>query len=148
MRAAAFVIPIFLLGMFVSPDARAGTIRLVGEPFVEAVPDGEGIHLTGRFEMRNDGDETAREVFPALELGGWVYAGEPADINAGQQHVWQIDGAISAEQLGCRADAQARCAGLDLPRRGAFPMFVRKHYRDLNGKAFSAPAVRTIFVGN
>jgi len=128
-----------------SEVAWAGYLTINGTPKIEANVSGQNIILKGSYEIENSGDETAANVFPALTLGAWVWAGEPKSVKAGESETWTLDFTIPMEKLKCSEDRA--CAGLDLPLSGRFPLYVRRHYEDQNGYRFSAAQVHGLQLG-
>lgn len=134
-----------LTALWLPQAVQASFLRIQGRSEFTVTADGDTIRLRGEYVMKNEGDESARRVFPSFQLGKWSWAGEPRDIERDQEHAWQIDSALQRSDLQC-ADVAA-CAGLDLAARGLFPLLTRRHYEDANGMRYSAADVEIIEIG-
>lgn len=135
-----------ILALLTAASSHAKYLTIVGSPSVNVAVQEGGITLTGSYQIENQGDETALNVFPKFTIGAWNWAGKPQDLKAGKRGSWQIDGAfIPAEKLSCGEDAS--CASLALPIRGVLPLLVARHYSDTNGYTFSSPEVIGLSVG-
>lgn len=123
----------------------AGTLTIEGYPNISAATEAGGIRLSGKYEIENKGDETANAVAPQLEIGSFIWEGDPRVLPQNKRETWQIDALIDPAKLQCTgAD---RCAGLPLPSAGNFPLLITRHYQDVNGYRFSAADVRNIVLG-
>ena len=102
------------------------------------------IQVSGNYEITNEGDENARAVFPALQLGSWTWTGEPKHLARQEKAAWSVSASFPVGLLDCGAD----CAGLKLPVTGRLPLMVRRHYEDLNGVRFSATEIQGVDLGD
>jgi hypothetical protein len=114
--------------------SQAGFLRIVGEPTLALVPSGDGLKLFGEYEIQNQGDETARDVFPEFNIDQFTWSGEPQAIEAGGKVTWKVSQKILK-------------SALELPLRGKFALAIYHHYADLNGYPFVIPSVQMINVG-
>lgn len=135
---------VFVLLTVALPVAKAGTLTIVGTPILRASIDGGSIDLSGSFELRNQGNESAREVFPEVEIGSWSWVGTPEFMTQGSKKEWKFEELVSVEKLACRENVSF-CT--NLPARGALPVRIRRHYQDLNGYRFTSPDVLTLEIG-
>ena len=123
----------------------ADKLMLTGNGTVHAALDGKLVHITIDYKIKNEGNVSARQVFPEFRLGTWTWIGPTTMLKAGTSHDWDLNEAFEKTFLQCReGDA---CAGLILPETGIFPLLITKHYQDLDAYQFSAPSVLTVAVG-
>lgn len=121
------------------PLASATFLRISGDHQLNGSVTGEILHLSGTFSMANEGDELARDVYPAFYIGSHQWKGAPMNLKPSEHGEWKIDEYIPTVKLRCLDDPH--CALPDLPSFGGFPLLVRMHYKDGNGYAFSSPMV-------
>lgn len=137
------LISIFVL--FYADMAFASSLTIEGHPRFEVKQEGENWRISGAYEIVNNGDETARNVFPNLELGAWRWVGEPKTLAMNETAVWNLNEVLPREKLACVAGDN--CAGQALPDRGLFPLLIRRHYEDTNSYQFSAAEVVDLTLG-
>lgn len=125
--------------------AHAGYLTINGIPNVTATQEGDNVRLKGTYDIENKGDETARNVYPSFQLGSWSWAGAPKNLDPNKRESWSVDEVFPLQQLSCASDST--CAGESLPSTGAFPMYVHRHYEDLNGYKFSAADITITTIG-
>src|SRR4051794_11475111 len=108
--------------------AHAGYLTIQGKATLDSrlVSGGKKILIFGKYSIDNQGDETAKAVFPSLEIGQWLWTGEPRDIDATKATEWPIEQSFDVEKLNCPAGQP--CSSVTLPTNGAFPVFVRRYY--------------------
>jgi hypothetical protein len=124
-------------------SAFAGYLTINGTSTITATVEGDKIKFSGVYSIDNTGDETAKNVFPALSLGSWKWAGEPRELLANVKESWPIEGTLTQEML----LGEAKPGENRLPSKGQFPLLVHRHYEDMNGVHFSAPDVSVITLG-
>jgi hypothetical protein len=145
---SARLLSLFLcLSVLLPRVAAAGTLKLEGEPEIQAQILGDEVVLRVSAPITNRGDENSKEVFPWFQLGGAVFAGDPKMLAQGQSYVWELERRYPLAKIQCESDKENSCAGMNLPSKGAFPLFIRRHYQDMNGAAFSAPSVAIVRLG-
>lgn len=126
--------------------AHAGSLTINGSSDLHFSVENDQLKIDGSYSIENKGDETAKEVFPSLELGHWSWAGDPKQLDQSKKETWIINTTIPLTELNCTA--KDLCAGLKLPLSGALPLLVRRHYQDLNGYRFSAADIELIEIGD
>lgn len=85
--------------------------------------------LTGdQYSLKNNGDESSRQVHPFVQAGSWTQEFEAVDLEAGAEHVWTLPLAEIQKQV----------------PRGRTPMPIMIRYQDTNGYQFSVPEVRLL----
>lgn len=134
---------VFLL-FLISSFANAGTISIVGNPNLEFESGETSVEIIGEFDLSNFGNESAVEVFPEIVIGSWRWAGGPEQLVPQGKKKWKISDTVTYDQLGCNLTI---CKSLNLPRRGLYPIFVWRHYKDLNGYPFTALTVERAVLG-
>jgi hypothetical protein len=137
-----FVCSCFFIG---AGQASASNLTIEGYPKFEVKQEGQNWRLIGTYEIVNNGDETAKNVFPNLELGSWHWVGEPKTLAMKEKAVWNLDEILPGEKLACKAGDT--CAGQNLPDHGLFPLLIRRHYEDMNSYQFTAAEVLNIVIG-
>jgi hypothetical protein len=143
---ALLLVGLHLLLLFPSPsDARF--IRILSDAQLEARAEAESVTLFGTYELENQGDETARDVFLAFELGTWAFTTEKRSLSPGVKHSGQINESFPLARLRCGTGDADLCAEQELPLKGAFPLRIMRHYQDGNGYPFSAVAVQPLKIG-
>jgi hypothetical protein len=119
----------FLIG-----TAHAGYLQIVGESSVRLEKLNQNLRLVGEYQIKNQGDETARNVYPEIQIDQFSWHGEPVMLDAGTTHVWKISQTIASSQL-------------VLPPLGRFALVIFHHYEDLNAYPFEIPSVQLLTVG-
>lgn len=135
LRALLF----FACAFMPAGPASAAQLIIEGSAEITTEATADGVVLSGKYSITNLGDETARQVYPRFEMGGWQWAGDPRDMPPRAVQSWPFNSRISFAQISCPQNP--RCAGLALPSMGFLPLLVMRHYQDLNGYSFSAPEV-------
>jgi hypothetical protein len=146
MRALFFLAVGFLSAFFQPGEVLAGTISIVGSPAMKFEFDGTQVSIKGEFELSNFGDETSIDVFPEIVIGKWRWAGGPQKLNPQGRHRWTFDEKVELSQMACHEGACELAS--DLGVNGLFPVFVWRHYKDLNGYPFTALTVEKAIAGN
>ncbi len=119
----------FLLG-----TAQAGYLQIVGKPSIRLEKLNQNLQLVGEYQIKNQGDETARNVYPEIHVDQFSWHGDPVMLDAGATYVWKISQTIASQQL-------------DLPPLGRFALIIFHHYEDLNAYPFEIPSVHLLSVG-
>lgn len=142
------LVTLFCLSWFVlsAHDAHGSYLTISGQSNLTFGVEEGNVHISGSYQIENKGDETAADVFPSFQLGEWSWAGAPKSLDPNKQENWKIDEKFSLEMLHC--DRDPACAGQSLPLQGVFPLFVRRHYADLNSYQYSAPEVMMVQLGD
>ena len=123
-------------------SAFAGSLTIAPKSELHVAVVGEEARVFGRYEIQNRGDEDSKEVFPTLNLGGWMWSGIAQDILRSGSFVWNVDQAFQAKLLGC--DPSQNCRSDGLPDRGIYPLRVVRNYQDRSGYRYSAVEVELL----
>lgn len=81
-----------------------------------------------QYSLKNNGDESSRQVHPFVQAGGWTHEFDAVDLAAGEEHIWTLPLAEIQKQM----------------PRGRAPMPIMIRYQDTNGYPFSVPEVRLL----
>jgi len=141
-QVALIHIGVILLG---AASAYAGSISLVSSSEFQTTLNEQSLSLKGTYKLSNDGDETARDVFPTLRLGNWGWSGNPRMLKKSAEEIWHIEADIPLIDVTC--ENRSNCVASPSPLRGVFPLLVRHHYSDLNGYKFTAPSLVALQMG-
>lgn len=132
MRIVTFALLLF------SSGALAGFLRISSESDLRLIEKKGEIFLQGKFTLQNQGDESAKDVFPEFTMDRWALALSKQSLDPMQKWTWDVDEQIPRSLLCIKASADCLLA---LPDQGDFPLRVDKNYQDQNGYAFSAPDI-------
>lgn len=97
---------------------------------VRATIRGEKILIEGSYEIKNDGDEEARDVFPEFQLGSESWQESKVNLPAKSQFRWTI-----------KREQPFSVFNSSKTVRGTVPLFALRHYDDVNGYSYTAPDV-------
>lgn len=126
--------------LFHTLSAPAAYITLVGEPKIEfTASNPQQVKISGTYSIANQGDESAQQVFPSIQIGSWAWAGDPRFIKANEKTEWKIQTRVPLEKF--------FDTGKKLPATGLYPAIVTRHYQDLNGYALSAMDILPAMIG-
>ena len=138
------MLSLFLKFFAFSYFALGGHLQIGGDPKLQLSTMGTDLSVTGDFELGNLGDESARDAFPEIQLGQWLWTGEPKNISPNQKNLWQINAKFPFEKLKCTPET---CGLFEFPTQGYFPLRIQRHYQDVNGYRFSSPQVAVVMIG-
>lgn len=129
--------------ILLATTAQAGFLRMASSSEVSLQRIKGEIWLKGKYSIENQGDETAKDVFPAFHLDGWKKEYEKRTLPAGEKTTWQVNERIPNNQL-CKSFGE-QCV-LVLPDQGDFFIRVEKNYQDQNSYPFSAPEILSLSI--
>ncbi|MEZ0392159.1 MAG: hypothetical protein ACAH59_08095 [Pseudobdellovibrionaceae bacterium] len=118
--------------------AQAGFLKMANTSSLQLSEKKSGLVLAGTYTIFNQGDETARSVFPSFRLDRFQWSGEAQNLGAGEQFTWSLNQIIPLEQLCLSVSPECPVA---LPVHGHYLVKIHKHYQDLNGYAFEVPDI-------
>lgn len=124
--------------------ALSGIISIQGDPELTFHLEENNITIEGHVEFTHLGDETALDVFPEIQVGGWVWKGTAQRMQPQAKYRWDISSKTSLSDWDC---VEKHCQNTNLPDLGTYPMIVRRYYQDLNGYPFSKIIVKDIQIG-
>lgn len=106
--------------------AQAGFLQMQSSQNLKFENADSGLILKGQYIIDNQGDETAKNVFPVLQVDNFKWTGEPRDIDPGEKFAWSLSEEIPNSLL-------------KGPSKGLFLISVQKYYQDYNGYQFQIP---------
>ena len=135
----------YSLSFFICPWVLfAGSISIQVDPYLVVNLIGQRINMEGYLDLSNQGDSTALDVVPELEIGAWKWVGEAQDLQPQGSYRWTVKSRAFLSDWNC---VETHCRDALLPSVGKYPLLVRRNYQDLNGYAFSTVTVQELAVG-
>jgi|GEM_PF-3386556 len=121
MRSGSFLVRLIFLGFFlatvvVASVARASFLQMTSQS------------LGDQYTIKNNGDESSRQVRPFVKAGNWTKEFDAVDLGAGESHTWTLPMEEMQKQV----------------PRGRSPMPILIRYQDANGYPFSVPELKSL----
>ena len=135
-----------VVNLTITLPAFATYLTINGSSSIVATVEDGKVKLSGTYQIENNGDEKAQNVFPSMRLGKWAWAGEPHSIEQKSRQIWPIEATFALDLL--RHVNSDPSAEQELPTKGQFPLVIHRHYEDLNGVHFSAADVLAMTIGS
>jgi len=118
---------------FLMSVGQAGYLQIIGTSKLTLQKTSQGLLLSGEYQIDNKGDESARNVYPEINLDQFKWRGAPTLLQSGASYNWKVFQIISKDQL-------------SLPDEGRFVVSIFNSYEDLNGYPFAIPAIELFSV--
>jgi len=133
--------------------ADCSFLKIIGQNGLEFTLKDQEVSISGVYIIKNQGDETARNLVLDLKLGNWVLLRKIESLEPEQSKELKINEKFSQNLLQCSpnlgpADLESCISQSKFPLQGAFPLFILRHYEDLNGFRFSSAEVLRVIIGN
>lgn len=139
MKISSTILGLMILSA--SSMSHAGFLRMAGTSDLSLVESGGSLWLKGQYSIENQGDETAKDVYPTFTLDQWKQKFEAKSLGPGEKFTWHLNEKIFKDRF-CHSVNESCVRAL--PLKGDFFLRVDKNYQDQNSYPFSTPEVLSV----